>query len=87
MSLSQTAGGTVGDSFLGKWSRQISSYVAEMSLGIIVFDKSTPLIYRLLLALMLSTLFACASRYLQHVKVYLHALVQFSSLLSASLML
>lgn len=44
------------------------------------------LAYRLRMAL-LSTLFACASKYLQHVSVYLHAFVHPSSLLSASLIL
>jgi hypothetical protein len=43
--------------------------------------------YLSLLARILSTLFACASKYLQHVSVYLHAFVQLSSLLSASLIL
>ena len=35
----------------------------------------------------LSTVFACASRYLQHVNVYLHAFVHPSSLFNANLIL
>ena len=43
--------------------------------------------YRPLLNALLSTLFACASKNLQHVNVYLHAFVHASSLFSASLIL
>lgn len=59
-----------------------SSYSSSSSLNLAMLC----LAYRLRIAL-LSTLFACASRYLQHVSVYLHAFVHPSSLLSASLIL
>jgi len=50
-------------------------------------SPSTSLSHLVRLALILSTLFACASKYLQHVNVNLHAFVQLSSLFSANLML
>lgn len=50
------------------------------------FPSPSPSYLALLIA-KLSTLFACASKYLQHVSVYLQAFVQLSSLFIANLIL